>query len=126
MMPNTTKKMRFMFHLRFTEGDRVTNSDLTTRALAASRFLELHQSHVDVLPSRRLLAMHRDAVAPRTERRAGFRGNGHLLVIRRERFHLRGQDPVEVNLGVLVVMEAQVDLAERRVGQQELLAEPDV
>src|SRR5262249_41789452 len=88
--------------------------------------LVVDEAHVDVLPARRLLAVDRDEVLAGLEGRPGLGADRHLLVIGDEARHLGGQDAVEVNLRVLVVVQEELQVRERALRQFELAADPDV
>ena len=61
-----------------------------------------------ILPTRGLLAVHRQDMLARLENLPRLRLDLHRLVIRHIAGDLGGQDAIEVNLSVLVMMQAEL------------------
>src|SRR5437868_9210848 len=87
---------------------------------------QLDQPHVDVLPAAGLVAVDGDHVRPSLERPAAGRREREFVVVGDVSRHLRGEHAVDVDLGVLVVVDAEPRLARRHVLQLDRPAEPDV
>jgi len=61
-----------------------------------------------------------------SEGRAGLVGDRQLLVFARVAFHPGGEDAIEIDLNVLIMVDEEEELGMRRPGQGELAADPDV
>ena len=70
----------------------------------------LHQPHIDILPARRVMAVHRYRVFPLFKRSNRFRADRDFAVIRHISTHLRRQYSVEIDFGVLVVVQIQIQI----------------
>src|SRR5262249_4579716 len=92
-----------------------------------SSILPSRQSEIDVLPAARLMAVNSDDVSARLQR--CLRGCKHFdqLIFSRESRQSGSEDPVKINLSVLIVMD--VKLNRRQIGaggNGDLAARPDV
>src|SRR5262249_54514137 len=95
------------------------------RSLLRHRFI-VHEAGVDVLAARGLVTMNRDYVPARLERANRFRGDIEIVVVPDPTLGLGGEDTVEVDLGVFVVVHGQAHFVEARLHEGELAPQPDV
>src|SRR5262245_55195423 len=99
-----------------TDGVRCSNVDLS---------FQLDQADVDVLTAAGLPARDGQHVGARAERPPRFFGDGHFLVGGGVAGQPGGQDAVEVDLRVLVMMQLQMQMRDRPLGQKYLASQPD-
>src|SRR5262245_6577406 len=70
--------------------------------------LELHQPDVDVLATTGLAAGDGEEICAGAERLQSFTGDGNFPVVRRVAVEFGGEDAVEVDLHVLIVVELEL------------------
>src|SRR5947209_3729426 len=87
---------------------------------------DLNEPHIDILAAFGLPAMHCHDVLARPQAGTRFGLNRHFFVVGNVAWDFCSQDPVEVNLGVFVVMDVETQVLEGASREHELAANPDV
>src|SRR5262249_3984673 len=82
-------------------------------------------SHVDVAATAGVAAGHGEDVGAGAERFAGFFGDVDLHIAGGALVDLGGEDAIEVDVGVVVGVDLELEVGEGRVGQGDRAAEPD-
>src|SRR6185503_7511320 len=100
---------------------------MCNRAPSALRRDQVDESGVDVLTAAGLATVNREHVSAGTQRGAALGRQHRQLVVRRVPTDLQRQDTVDVDLGVLVMVEEQLRIPSREArGKIERPADPDV
>src|SRR5215212_9145751 len=91
-----------------------------------ARLTALHDPNVDVLATRILMTMDRHQIPIGLQRSFGRRVQPKLLVICRRPIELRRENPVHVDLRLVVVMDQKLQVARSRLLKAEFTPQPDV
>src|ERR1700677_142353 len=92
----------------------------------ANRFARHNQSHVNVLSAGGLVAMNGQRVNARFESGSRFGTQIELLIMLDKARKFGGQDAIEINLQVLVVMRLELKTAQVLGSKGKLSPEPNV